>query len=143
MISFGNVGFFRGKDRMPVSITLELPKEVQYAINCFIRQVHALSFQEICRLYRNALKLLDSWAIDRGVFIEEACLLRAKVSLTTSLTSQHKATFCAMSKYVHQGCRSIRRLVGKRANSKKTSCMEHFAHVVSDTVTCLRDASSH
>ncbi|CAM9777250.1 unnamed protein product [Choristocarpus tenellus] len=34
--------------------------------------------QEVCRLYRNALKLLDSWAIDRDVFIEEATIVRAR-----------------------------------------------------------------
>lgn len=39
----------------------------------------ARPFQEVCRLYRASLKLLDSWAIDRTVFLEEATKVRASV----------------------------------------------------------------
>lgn len=35
--------------------------------------------QEVCRLYRASLKLLDSWAIDRTVFNDEATKIRASV----------------------------------------------------------------
>ncbi len=35
--------------------------------------------QEVCRLYRASLKLLDSWAIDRTIFNEEATKVRASV----------------------------------------------------------------
>lgn len=38
-----------------------------------------LGFQEICRLYRNSLKLLDSWAVDRNVFNSEATAMRKMV----------------------------------------------------------------
>mmetsp|Transcript_3336 Transcript_3336/g.6938 ORF Transcript_3336/g.6938 Transcript_3336/m.6938 type:complete len:154 (+) Transcript_3336:109-570(+) len=34
--------------------------------------------QEVCRLYRKSLKLLNSWVIDRIIFNEEATLLRAR-----------------------------------------------------------------
>lgn len=37
------------------------------------------SLQEVCRLYRASLKLLDSWAIDRTVFNDEATKIRASV----------------------------------------------------------------
>lgn len=39
----------------------------------------ALPRQEVCRLYRASLKLLDSWAIDRTIFNEEATKIRASV----------------------------------------------------------------
>lgn len=35
--------------------------------------------QEICALYRTSLRLLDSWAIDRTIFNEEATKVRAAV----------------------------------------------------------------
>jgi len=34
--------------------------------------------EQVARLYRHALKLLDSWAIDRDVFCDEAEKIRAK-----------------------------------------------------------------
>lgn len=33
---------------------------------------------QVARLYRNGLKVLNSWAIDRDVFIDEATKLRAR-----------------------------------------------------------------
>uniref|UniRef100_A0A7S2EN98 NADH dehydrogenase [ubiquinone] 1 beta subcomplex subunit 9 n=1 Tax=Trieres chinensis TaxID=1514140 RepID=A0A7S2EN98_TRICV len=42
------------------------------------RPVQLTPNQEVCRLYRKALKTLGSWAIDREVFIEEATKLRAR-----------------------------------------------------------------
>lgn len=38
-----------------------------------------LPLQEVCRLYRASLKLLDSWAVDRTIFNEEATKIRASV----------------------------------------------------------------
>mmetsp|Transcript_2056 Transcript_2056/g.4661 ORF Transcript_2056/g.4661 Transcript_2056/m.4661 type:complete len:83 (+) Transcript_2056:67-315(+) len=34
--------------------------------------------QQVTRLYRNSLKVLNSWAIDRDIFNEEATKLRAR-----------------------------------------------------------------
>lgn len=36
----------------------------------------AVTLQEVCRLYRSALRLLNSWAIDREVFLDEAEKIR-------------------------------------------------------------------
>lgn len=33
---------------------------------------------QVARLYRHALKTLDSWAIDRNIFNEEATKIRAQ-----------------------------------------------------------------
>ncbi|CAM9873458.1 unnamed protein product [Ectocarpus sp. 6 AP-2014] len=44
----------------------------------FISKQHPITHkQEVCRLYRASLKLLDSWAIDRTIFLEEATKVRA------------------------------------------------------------------
>ncbi|CAM9551832.1 unnamed protein product [Discosporangium mesarthrocarpum] len=44
----------------------------------FSKQQSITHQQEVCRLYRNALRLLDSWVVDRALFNEEATILRAK-----------------------------------------------------------------
>ncbi|CAM9829900.1 unnamed protein product [Pylaiella littoralis] len=44
----------------------------------FISKQHPITHQqEVCRLYRASLKLLDSWAIDRTIFNDEATKIRA------------------------------------------------------------------
>eukprot|EP00904_Undaria_pinnatifida_P000419 jgi/Undpi1/10378/HiC_scaffold_29.g12828.m1 len=43
----------------------------------FISKQHPITHQqEVCRLYRASLKLLDSWAVDRTIFNTEATAMR-------------------------------------------------------------------
>ena len=41
--------------------------------------------QRVCRIYRNALKTQNSWAVDRQVFIAEADKMRAEFDKHASL----------------------------------------------------------
>ena len=43
--------------------------------------------QRVCRLYRNALKTQNSWAVDRQVFIAEADKMRAEFDKHASLAA--------------------------------------------------------
>lgn len=47
--------------------------------------------QRVIRLYRNSLKHLLSWAIDRGVWREEAVVLRARFDANKDLKDMGKA----------------------------------------------------
>ena len=47
--------------------------------------------QRVIRLYRNSLKHLLSWTIDRGVWREEAVVLRARFDANKDLKDLRKA----------------------------------------------------
>jgi hypothetical protein len=45
---------------------------------CALTRDFSLVLFKVARLYRNGLKVLSSWAIDRDIFIDEATKMRAK-----------------------------------------------------------------
>jgi hypothetical protein len=56
---------------------------------CF--QVFTLTHaQRVTRLYRQSLKLTNSWAIDRQIFLEEAAALRSAFDTNSSLAATSK-----------------------------------------------------
>mmetsp|Transcript_2273 Transcript_2273/g.2577 ORF Transcript_2273/g.2577 Transcript_2273/m.2577 type:complete len:157 (-) Transcript_2273:842-1312(-) len=54
--------------------------------------------QEVTRLYRNSLKLLFSWAVNRDVFIDEATKLRARFEANKNLGASAATTALASGK---------------------------------------------
>ena len=42
---------------------------------------------QVCRLYRQGLKVLSSWAIDRDIFIDEATKLRERFDAERGVTT--------------------------------------------------------
>ncbi|KAG5174922.1 hypothetical protein JKP88DRAFT_203970 [Tribonema minus] len=44
--------------------------------------------QEVCRLYRASLRLLDSWAVDRTVFLDEAEKIRDQFDANAALDAR-------------------------------------------------------
>lgn len=58
----------------------------QEAVSAASRNVQLTHKQQVTRLYRRALRTLDSWVIDREIFCDEADKLRAEFDANRSLS---------------------------------------------------------
>ncbi|CAM9803489.1 unnamed protein product [Laminaria digitata] len=75
----------------------------------FISKQHPITHkQEVCRLYRASLKLLDSWAVDRTIFNEEATAMRKMFDEGSTCEPDGarskaliRAAYKTMGEYVH------------------------------------------
>ncbi|GMH49745.1 hypothetical protein TrLO_g7303 [Triparma laevis f. longispina] len=62
--------------------------------------------QEVCRLYRNALKLTYSWVVSRDLFLEEAASLRSqfesnRTASPAACTRLMEEAYSKMNEYQH------------------------------------------
>lgn len=104
--------------------------------------------QQVARLYRDSLKLLNSWAIDRDIFNEEATKLRAQFDESRGCNAGKALRLLRVSAdyffFIHDSEMVVRLILHliRSFRREKINCMITRTQIHTATLSCLEVLSS-